>query len=142
MDVYFVVDTSKSIQAKQFAMEEESIRYILGNFDIGYNKTRVGLVTFNREVGTHFNLTKYQSRGELTSLDHLLTRPTNLKGGTRTDLALKEMMNNFEVESKNKHKVAIIITDGKATAPLKDSLAELDQTDILVLIFLDSCMNV
>ena len=67
-------------------------------------------------------------------MDKVLTRVENLRGGTRTDLALNAAMAAFDEESlPGRQKVIIVITDGKATAPLQQSLEMLHHhTDIKV----------
>ena len=132
MDVYFVVDTSKSISTKELAAAEETVRYIINNFDIGPNKTRIGLITYNRHVFQDFQLNTYPDRASINALEAIVTREDGIKGGTRTDLALEQMLENFAEESSGRERVLLLITDGKATAPVKAVARAMDKTDIRV----------
>jgi len=129
LDIYFVVDISKSINEKELAQERLAIRTLIGSFDVGKDKSRVGLIKYHHFDEQEFPLGKYATHEELSAID-ILTRG-KIKGGTRTDLGMLLMVDKFKKEGKAGHRqVAILLTDGKATADLDDMISALEKTDI------------
>ena len=112
LDIYMVVDISKSISHKELDQERSAVREILQQFDIG--KTRVGIIKYHKDAITEFKLGSISSQNELKNAA-IVQRPVKI-AGTRTDLGLIEMKNNMKDESdSDRTQVAIVVTDGKAT---------------------------
>jgi len=129
LDLFLVVDISKSINKVEIQKERDAIELILEYIDVGKDASRVGLIKYHREAEIEFGLDEYTSNKQLEGLK-LLTRG-NIKGGTRTDLAMNLMMDTFAADTKTGRKRAcILLTDGRATAPLKDMINKLETTDI------------
>ena len=127
-----MVDISKSIGKKELEHERGAIRYLLNSFDIGQNKSRVGLVKYHFSADNEIPLGKYSTREELSKVE-ILSRG-DIKGGTRTDLGMNMMMDKFaEDKQKDRTRISVLLTDGKATASLEEMIARLAKTDIKVL---------
>ena len=135
LDIYVVVDISKSINDDELKQESSAVRYILQQVDIGKDKSRAGIIKYHKFSSTEFDLSKITSQSALAKAK-IVTRPVKI-GGTRTDLGLIEMEKNFKNESNaDRKKVAIVVTDGKATVNksiLKKVVDEIHKTDTMVL---------
>lgn len=127
LDVYFVVDISKSISAKELEAEQAVVRFFLNNLNIASTSdgARVALIKFHNFAEEEFGLDVYSSREQLKDVD-ILTRGF-IRGGTRTDQAMELMMDKYEADTATGRKqVSILLTDGKATADLTDMIARLE----------------
>lgn len=64
-DVVFLVDGSWSVGRENFKYIRNFIGAVAGAFDIGEDKTRVGVVQYSTDTRTEFNLNQYFRRAEL-----------------------------------------------------------------------------
>lgn len=76
-DLVFLVDGSWSVGRENFKHIRSFIGAMAGAFDIGSDKTRVGIVQYSSDPRTEFSLTRYNRRGDL--LNAISTLP--YKGG-------------------------------------------------------------
>ncbi|KAL4222708.1 hypothetical protein ACF0H5_018749 [Mactra antiquata] len=118
-DVYFLVDSSYSINPDNFAKEMEFVHDIVEILDIGANKTRVGVMTFSDTVEF---LIKLEYNLEKTDFMTLLSTAQYHGGGTDTASALRRMREDgfFHSESelrKDVARIAIVLTDGLSLTP-------------------------
>ncbi|XP_046378047.2 cartilage matrix protein-like [Haliotis rufescens] len=118
-DVYFVLDSSGSIEKEDFSDTIlDFVRSVSGLFDIGSgdSQTRVGVVTFSDDVTRIFPLSAHTSRDEL--LDAI--SPENIPHkaqGTNTGDALRFVVDEGfspNVARPGAAHVAIVITDGQS----------------------------
>ena len=131
LDIYIVVDKSKSIKDHELVKARRCVKYVLNNFDVAKNKTRIGLVSYHKYAITEFDLDAYSTIQEMNALT-LVSRPVKV-AGTKTAKALSLMLENFKAEAKpGREKIGILVTDGKATEPVKDIAAEIEKTDVKV----------
>ncbi|XP_069786793.1 collagen alpha-1(XII) chain isoform X2 [Narcine bancroftii] len=121
-DLVFLVDGSWSVGRANFNKIREFIYSMVSAFEIGDDKTRVGIVQYSSDTRTEFDLNRYSRKEEL------LSAITNLpyKGGnTMTGEAINYLVKNIFHESagarKSYPKIAIIITDGKSQDPVTES---------------------
>ncbi|KAI9528336.1 hypothetical protein NQZ68_022028 [Dissostichus eleginoides] len=125
-DVVFLVDGSWSVGRPNFKVIQKFISVAAGAFQIGAERTRVGVVQFSSGSRTEFNLKTH------------LTRPTLLRaiaaleykgGNTRTGDALNYLLNNSFSEASGARKafpkVLVIITDGKSEDPVENYARQL-----------------
>lgn len=112
-DVIFAVDSSSSLQAKDFRAELDFIR----NAVVGLNMVRgdrVGLIRFSTAPFIRFHLKDF------TSVDSVLNALTlDFNGGeTNTELALREVRTNMFTSANGDTaaniNVLVILTDGKS----------------------------
>ncbi|XP_009571425.1 PREDICTED: collagen alpha-1(XII) chain-like, partial [Fulmarus glacialis] len=114
-DLVFLVDGSWSVGRNNFRYILDFMVALVSAFDIGEEKTRVGVVQYSSDTRTEFNLNQYFRRSDL--IDAIKRIP--YKGGnTMTGEAIDYLVQNTFTESggarKGFPKVAIVITDGKA----------------------------
>ena len=131
LDIYFVVDISKSINKKELKQERDALRHLFDSFEIARGKTRIGLIKFHSLAETELTLGEQETNAGLRETK-VLTRG-KIRGGTRTDMAMNMMMDNFGKDtSSGRAKVCILLTDGRATAPLDKMIDRLHKSDIKV----------
>lgn len=134
MDIYMVVDISISIKPDQLIEEAKAVKSIMSQFDIGVDKTRVGIVKYHNFTIIEYNLSAFPTFADLNNAD-IVQRPAKV-AGTRTDLGMERAKQNFDAESEaGKKKVIIVVTDGKATVPkpaFAKFLEDFHQNDITV----------
>lgn len=115
-DVIFVLDSSSSIQYRDFQKEVNFTREVVQMFDIGPNKTQVGVISYSTTVVPELKL------GELNTKDEILDKIKNVEflgGNTNTGEALnyireKAFPNNKAPYDSTKPRIAIILTDGQS----------------------------
>ncbi|KAK5879639.1 hypothetical protein CesoFtcFv8_022737 [Champsocephalus esox] len=125
-DVVFLVDGSWSVGRPNFKFIQKFISVAAGAFQIGAERTRVGVVQFSSGSRTEFNLKTH------------LTRPTLLRaiaaleykgGNTRTGDALDYLLTTSFSEASGARKafpkVLVIITDGKSEDPVENYARQL-----------------
>ncbi|XP_066579143.1 collagen alpha-1(XII) chain isoform X2 [Amia ocellicauda] len=120
-DLVFLVDGSWSVGRENFKHIRSFIADLASAFDIGEDKTRVGIVQYSTDTRTEFNLNQYFKRGEL--LRAINTLP--YKGGnTMTGDAMNYLLKNTFTEPagarKGFPKIAMVITDGKSQDPVEE----------------------
>ncbi|XP_035534688.1 collagen alpha-1(XII) chain isoform X2 [Morone saxatilis] len=114
-DVVFLVDGSWSVGRPNFRYIRNFISATAGAFQIGKDKTRVGVVQYSNDARTEFDLNRHFTRPAL--LRAIGSMP--YKGGdTRTGDALDYLLKNTFTEAagarKSFPKVLVIITDGRS----------------------------
>lgn len=61
MDLLFVVDSSSSMTVRSFEKGKRFMKTVMRYVEVGIDKSRVGLVTYNMEPTIVFGLDKYLS---------------------------------------------------------------------------------
>ncbi|XP_041832449.1 collagen alpha-1(XII) chain isoform X2 [Melanotaenia boesemani] len=125
-DVIFLVDVSSSVGRNNFKHIRSFMSATAGAFQIGEDRTRVGVVQYSDSPRTEFNLNEH------------LTRPALLKaigslpfqgGDSRTGDALDYLLKNTFTEAagarKGFPKALVIITDGKSSDPVESYAKQL-----------------
>uniref|UniRef100_A0A8C4IHE1 Collagen alpha-1(XII) chain n=1 Tax=Dicentrarchus labrax TaxID=13489 RepID=A0A8C4IHE1_DICLA len=125
-DVVFLVDGSWSVGRPNFRYIRNFISVTAGAFQIGKDKTRVGVVQYSNDARTEFNLNRHFTRPAL--LRAIGSMP--YKGGdTRTGDALDYLLKNTFTEAagarKSFPKVLVIITDGRSEDPVESYAKQL-----------------
>lgn len=109
------MDGSWSVGRNNFKYILDFIAALVSAFDIGEEKTRVGVVQYSSDTRTEFNLNQYYQRDELLAA---IKRIPYKGGNTMTGDAIDYLVKNTFLESAGARvgfpKVAIIITDGKS----------------------------
>ncbi|XP_038160859.1 collagen alpha-1(XII) chain [Cyprinodon tularosa] len=125
-DLIFLVDGSWSVGRTNFKYIRSFISATAGAFQIGKDRTRVGVVQYGDAPRTEFSLNQH------------LTRPALLKavgsllykgGNTRTGDALSYVLTNGFTEAAGSRrdvpKVLVIITDGRSDDPVESYTKQL-----------------
>ncbi|XP_041420606.1 collagen alpha-1(XII) chain isoform X2 [Xenopus laevis] len=114
-DVVFLVDGSWSVGRNNFKYILDFMGSLVSAFEIGEDKTRVGVVQYSSDTRTEFNLNSYYKKEELVAA---IKRIPYKGGNTMTGEALDYLIKNSFVKSAGSRKgfprIAIIITDGKS----------------------------
>ncbi|XP_041375252.1 cartilage matrix protein-like [Gigantopelta aegis] len=116
-DIYFLLDSSNSIWIHDFNLRMvKFVRDMVNIFDIGTNKTRVGVITFSSDVTPVFRLDEYTSRDSLLKA----ISPEHIKhqgGGTNTGSAIAYVRDHgFRSRPQVAH-IMVVITDGVSFDP-------------------------
>uniref|UniRef100_A0A8C9RCC6 Collagen alpha-1(XII) chain n=1 Tax=Scleropages formosus TaxID=113540 RepID=A0A8C9RCC6_SCLFO len=134
-DLVFLVDGSWSVGRENFKFIRSFINAMAGAFDIGEDKTRVGVVQYSTDTRTEFNLNQYNRRGDVLRAINSLP----YKGGnTMTGDAIEYLIQNTFTEAagarKTFPKVAMIITDGKSQDPVEEPARKLRNIGVEVFV--------
>ena len=109
----FLLDSSASIDLPDFYKQVRFTQDVVSIFDVGSDRTRVGVVLFSDSVHPIIDLAKYTAKTSLLSaIGHL----QYIGGGTNTGEALTyvvDKMYNMD-EREGVPKVTIVLTDGQS----------------------------
>jgi matrilin-3 len=97
VDIVFVIDSSGSIGASNFVKVKQFIKDVINAFDIGLNKTRVGVVRYSSAVMRPFDLNTYDNKIDIMAAVDSITYDAL---GTKTYLGL-DMMTNVSFTPAN-----------------------------------------
>uniref|UniRef100_A0A674ERP8 Collagen alpha-1(XII) chain n=1 Tax=Salmo trutta TaxID=8032 RepID=A0A674ERP8_SALTR len=119
-DLVFLVDGSWSA-GRDFKYIRNFISAMAGAFEIGEDKTRVGVVQYRTDTKTEFNLNQHVKWGELLrAINTLPYKGGNTMTGEAMDYLLKNTFTEANGARKGFPKVAMIITDGKSQDPVEN----------------------
>ncbi|KAH1177542.1 hypothetical protein KIL84_011244, partial [Mauremys mutica] len=124
-DLVFILDTSSSVGKEDFEKVRQWVSNLVETFEIGPDKTRVGVVRYSDRPTTEFDLGRYQTREEIKEAAR------NIKyygGNTNTGDALRYINTySFSKEAGGRpsdppiKKVAILLTDGRSQDYVMDA---------------------
>lgn len=114
-DVLFLLDSSSSIHRNDFKKQLNFVKTIVSAFDIGPEKTTVGVSTFSDDFRLVFNLNDFTTKEDiLGAVDNV----PYLRGGTDTGFALKNIREyGFRLARSNVAHILIVVTDGLSRDP-------------------------
>ncbi|XP_056260514.1 collagen alpha-1(XII) chain isoform X3 [Seriola aureovittata] len=134
-DVVFLVDGSWSVGRPNFKYIRNFISAVAGAFQIGADKTRVGVFQYSDTPRQEFNLKEHMTRPAL--LRAISTLP--YKGGnTMTGDALNYILKNAFTEAAGARmgfpKVLVIVTDGTSEDPVESYAKQLRSTGVEIFV--------
>ena len=108
-----MLDASGSIRSSNFVTMKNFVKSVISNFEIGADKTCVGVIRFASSASIVIPL------GSINNASQLNTSITNISytgGGTATHLALNLLITAFNNSrtSQGVPRVAIVFTDGRS----------------------------
>ncbi|XP_067673461.1 collagen alpha-1(XXI) chain-like isoform X2 [Haliotis asinina] len=112
-DVVFVLDSSASISAEDFHKQIEFTSDVVDLFDIGPQKTRVGVILFSTKEYPVFGLTRFTDKPAMErAIEGIIQRV----GGTQTQTALQYIREHEFKEHVRPGvpQIAIVLTDGQS----------------------------
>uniref|UniRef100_UPI003AAE1D4A collagen alpha-1(XII) chain-like n=1 Tax=Centroberyx gerrardi TaxID=166262 RepID=UPI003AAE1D4A len=119
-DLVFLVDGSWSVGRPNFKFIRSFIGAMAGAFQIGEDKTRVGVVQYSTDTRTEFDLKRHLTRGELLrAISSLPYKGGNTMTGDALDFLMKNTFTEAAGARKGFPKVAMVITDGKSQDPVE-----------------------
>ena len=110
-----MLDSSTSIWSVDFKKQLEFVETVVKTFDIGPDKTRIGVASFSYSFHEHFGLDKYSSKNEIAEA---VKRIPQYIGGTNTYRALRGVLSNGLSKEKVRKDIArilIVLTDGASS---------------------------
>ncbi|XP_053142880.1 collagen alpha-1(XII) chain isoform X4 [Hemicordylus capensis] len=114
-DLVFLVDGSWSVGRNNFKYILDFIVTLVSAFDIGEEKTRVGIVQYSSDTRTEFNLNQYfEKRDLIEAIKNIPYKGGNTMTGEAVDYLIKNTFTESAGARKGFPKVAIVITDGKS----------------------------
>ena len=116
LDIVFVLDASGSIGQSNFVIMRDFVKSIISNFEIGADKTRVGVIRYASSASIVISLGSVNNALLLnTSIDNIAFT----SGGTATHLALNLLEDAFSNARVNEGvpRIAIVFTDGVSNSP-------------------------
>lgn len=132
-DVVFLVDGSWSVGRTNFKYILSFMSSLASAFDIGEDKTRVGVVQYSSDTRTEFNMNKYYNQADLLAA---IKRIPYKGGNTMTGEAIDYLRKNAFVQTagarKGFPKIAVIITDGKSQDEVEIPAKELQNLGVEV----------
>ena len=120
-DIYFLIDMSNSIWEPDFKKQLNFVSNVIGAFDLGSGRTRIGIIMFSDKVHLEVPLNNAFSRPELQEKVRQLSK---MNGGTNTGLAVEYLRTTgFSLANARQDvaHIAIVITDGQSMHPTKTS---------------------
>ena len=111
-----MLDASGSIGSSNFVAMKDFVRRIVSNFEIGADKTRVGVIRYDSSASIVIPL---GSINNASQLNNSITNVNYTDGGTATHLALNLLDTAFSNArtSQGVPQVAVAFTDGKSNSP-------------------------
>lgn len=132
-DIVFIVDESGSIGTPNFLLVRTFLHSLVNGLEVGKNRVRVGIVTYNDDPRAQVYLDTFDDKSELLNFINILPYHG---GGTKTGLALDYARQNVFVSQKGSRKnvqqVAVVITDGKSQDNVSIPVANLRRTGVTV----------
>ncbi|XP_010124536.1 PREDICTED: collagen alpha-1(XXII) chain-like, partial [Chlamydotis macqueenii] len=135
-DLVFILDASSSVGKEDFEKVRQWVSNLVETFEIGPDKTRVGVVRYSDRPTTEFDLGKYKTREEIKEA----ARKIKYYGGnTNTGDALRYINTySFSKEAGGRlsdrtvKKVAILLTDGRSQDYVLDPATAARQAGIRI----------
>uniref|UniRef100_A0A671W2H9 Collagen alpha-1(XII) chain n=1 Tax=Sparus aurata TaxID=8175 RepID=A0A671W2H9_SPAAU len=125
-DVVFLVDGSWSVGKPNFKYIRNFISATAGAFQIGEDKTRVGVIQYSNDARSEFNLNTHLTRPSLLrAIGSLPYKGGDTRTGDALDFVLKNTFNEAAGARKDFPKVLVIITDGKSEDPVESYARQL-----------------
>ncbi|XP_076874166.1 collagen alpha-1(XII) chain isoform X2 [Brachyhypopomus gauderio] len=130
-DVVFLVDGSWGVGRDNFKHVRSFVSDVAGAFDIGEDKSRVGVVQYSTDARTEFTLTQYLRRGDLLrAINNLPYKGGNAKTGNALDYLFKNIFTEASGTRKGFPKVAVVITVGKSQDQVEDYARKLKNSGV------------
>ena len=111
IDVLFLMDSSGSIGASNYAIMKDFVADVLVTFNVTQN-SRIGIITFDSIPTTIVPLATVSDVNDLATTVRGISYSG---GGTRTDLALNVTLN--ALTNKDNIRIGILLTDGQSNRP-------------------------
>ncbi|XP_038065168.1 collagen alpha-1(XIV) chain-like [Patiria miniata] len=118
IDLVFVLDSSWSVTSLNFDITKNFVASVVDSFDIGADKTRVGVIKYATDVTVEFNLNEYTDKALLIEA---IGNIYFTGGETHTVEALETVeseaflvANGARADMNAVPRVAVVITDGRS----------------------------
>uniref|UniRef100_UPI00193A61B8 uncharacterized protein LOC120335429 n=1 Tax=Styela clava TaxID=7725 RepID=UPI00193A61B8 len=116
MDLVLILDSSSSIGDDNFGLIRQFIKNFIGTFNIGRDAARFGLIRYNNQARTEFNLGDHNN---LRALNRAVDAIRYNGAGTRTGNAIQFAIDNaFTADAGRRNDVPLLVvlfTDGRSS---------------------------
>jgi uncharacterized protein YegL len=116
-DIVFLLDTSSSEGATNFAKMKEFVTSFVNTFDIGPTGVEIGVVTFSTSPHREFDLKTYLSKSNLL---HAISRVAYRQGNTQTaaglDYVRSHSFSSLAGNRTDAPDIVFVLTDGRSTS--------------------------
>ncbi|XP_066300013.1 collagen alpha-3(VI) chain-like [Branchiostoma lanceolatum] len=116
IDLVLLLDGSGSVGSDNFNLLKAFTQYIVGNFEIAVNNTRVGVVQYSDFNNIEFNLNEYATEAEVLAAIGAITYQ---RGGTFTGAAIdfvrQDVFTTAGGNRADKPDVLLVLTDGESS---------------------------
>lgn len=115
VDLLFIVDSSSSVGTENFEKVKQFVQYVTTHFQVGPDKTQIGLIRYNALVDDRFTLAQHPTNEQVTNA--ISTMPYNGSGTKTAQALLYAASNSLDAKSGRRPgvpAVVVVITDGKA----------------------------
>uniref|UniRef100_A0AAQ4QZB6 Collagen alpha-1(XII) chain n=1 Tax=Gasterosteus aculeatus aculeatus TaxID=481459 RepID=A0AAQ4QZB6_GASAC len=134
-DVVFLVDGSWSVGRANFKYVRGFLSAAAGAFQVGADRTRVGVVQYGSDPRTEFPLNRHATRPELLrAIGSLPYKGGDTKTGDALDYVLKNSFTEEGGARKDFPKVLVIITDGKSEDAVETSARQLRSAGVEIFV--------
>ena len=117
LDIVFVLDASGSIRENNFVTMKDFVKSIVSNFEIGADKTRVGVIRFATLASIVIPL---GSINNALLLNNYITNIVYSDGSTTATYSALNLLDNAFSNARTSEgvpRVAIVFTDGQSNSP-------------------------
>lgn len=119
LDLVVMVDTSSSIGQENFLLVQDFLSNLFGNFPIGLDDTRIGLVAYNNFVDIKFFLNTFSSkRGIMEAIQNVTYEGVGTLTGQAMVETAQKLYDPVNGYRQNIPTVTVLITDGKSQDPV------------------------
>lgn len=118
-NIFFLVDSSRSISRKNFSYIKQFLRNISRNLNLGINETRIALTTYSQRVQTHVHLESPNSHNESLFRQAVSNLP-KLNSWTNIGEALKQTEKTIQSNTTTGiSNYVILLSDGEPNRPFQ-----------------------
>ncbi|XP_068565200.1 collagen alpha-1(XII) chain [Cebidichthys violaceus] len=134
-DVVFLVDGSWSVGRANFKYVRNLISAVAGAFQVGADRTRVGVVQYSSDPRTEFSLKQHLTRPELLrAIGSLPYKGGDTKTGDALDYILRSGFTEEAGARRDFPKVLVIVTDGKSEDPVESYAKQLRSSGVEIFV--------
>ncbi|CAH1790069.1 unnamed protein product [Owenia fusiformis] len=132
VDLVFIIDASGSVGNNNFDEMKQFVQDIIQSMDIGFDDSRIAVVTYSDDARVEFYLDEYYSISDILPV---LAKMTYRGGATNTQAAIKMareiVFQNNRGDRSDVPNVAMVLTDGKSTVNAGNTIPEANKAKII-----------
>lgn len=131
-DLLFLIDSSGSIDPKDYLKMKDFMKSVISKSVIGENKVHVGVMQFSTIQQLAFPLNRYYSKEDITKAINVMQQTG---GGTLTGAAITDVSQYFDAAGGGRPGMSqrlVVITDGEAQDLVKDPAEALRAKGVVI----------
>ncbi|XP_078614402.1 collagen alpha-4(VI) chain-like [Branchiostoma floridae x Branchiostoma japonicum] len=132
LDLVFVLDNSDSVSLQDFEMMRQFLMKTVGDFNIGYDTTQIGLVQYSDEAETKFALDSFSSSTSLRdAIETIQYTGGTTNTGNALDYTVQYMFASRNGARQDSTKIAIILTGGVSSDDVKAAAQRMRKSNVI-----------